>query len=127
MNFYFRFLANKANIGNNNNTNSKQIQHQKCIHQINLNNLDMPNENSSMLHNNHTTTQFQTNFDEDGEPRATYSYIKSYLVSMLQPSDNKLAMKLFGSKKGVLKEKARQQEVSHWVVHPCSNFRYVKL
>jgi hypothetical protein len=58
-----------------------------------------------------------------GEPRAAYSYIKSYFVSMLQPSDNKLAMKLFGSKKGVLKEKIRQQEVGHWIIHPCSNFR----
>lgn len=61
--------------------------------------------------------------DDLGEPRATYSYLKSYFVSMLQPSDNKLAMKLFGSKKGVLKEKLRQQEVGHWIIHPCSNFR----
>lgn len=59
-----------------------------------------------------------------GEPRAAYSYIKSYFASMLQPSDNKLAMKLFGSKKGVLKEKIRQQEVGHWIIHPCSNFRF---
>lgn len=58
------------------------------------------------------------------EPKAAaYSYLKYYFVSMLQPSDNKLAMKLFGSKKGVLKEKMRQQEVGHWIIHPCSNFR----
>ncbi|CAF0815980.1 unnamed protein product [Brachionus calyciflorus] len=62
--------------------------------------------------------------NEDTEPKATYSYLKSYFVSMLQPSDNKLAMKLFGSKKGVLKEKLRQQEVGHWIIHPCSNFRF---
>jgi len=61
--------------------------------------------------------------NSDAEPKATYSYLKSYFVSMLQPSDNKLAMKLFGSKKGVLKEKLRQQEVGHWIIHPCSNFR----
>lgn len=61
---------------------------------------------------------------EFSEPKATYSYLKSYFVSMLQPSDNKLAMKLFGSKKGVLKEKLRQQEVGHWIIHPCSNFRF---
>lgn len=67
----------------------------------------------------------QTGVEEDSnEPKATYSYLKSYFVSMLQPSDNKLAMKLFGSKKGVLKEKLRQQEVGHWIIHPCSNFRY---
>ena len=63
--------------------------------------------------------------DDINEPKATYSYLKSYFVSMLQPSDNKLAMKLFGSKKGVLKEKLRQQEVGHWIIHPCSNFRYI--
>jgi hypothetical protein len=65
----------------------------------------------------------QQNSDDLAEPKATYSYLKSYFVSMLQPSDNKLAMKLFGSKKGVLKEKLRQQEVGHWIIHPCSNFR----
>ena len=42
--------------------------------------------------------------------------------NMLEPSDNKLAMKLFGSKKGVLKEKLRQKNAGHWVIHPCSNF-----
>lgn len=65
----------------------------------------------------------QSNIEENNEPKAAYSYLKSYFVSMLQPSDNKLAMKLFGSKKGVLKEKLRQQEVGHWIIHPCSNFR----
>lgn len=63
-------------------------------------------------------------FSDSSEPKAAYSYLKSYFVSMLQPSDNKLAMKLFGSKKGVLKEKLRQQEVGHWIIHPCSNFRF---
>lgn len=61
--------------------------------------------------------------DELAEIKENHSYLKSYIVSMLQPSDNKLAMKLFGSKKGVLKEKLRQQKVSNWVIHPCSNFR----
>lgn len=69
------------------------------------------------------TMQNQLNNEDLNEPKATYSYLKSYVVSMLQPSDNKLAMKLFGSKKGVLKEKLRQQEVGHWIIHPCSNFR----
>lgn len=71
-----------------------------------------------------TTNANQSNNEDTNEPKATYSYLKSYFVSMLQPSDNKLAMKLFGSKKGVLKEKLRQQEVGHWIIHPCSNFRY---
>lgn len=71
--------------------------------------------------------QSQLNNDDLNEPKATYAYLKSYFVSMLQPSDNKLAMKLFGSKKGVLKEKLRQQEVGHWIIHPCSNFRQVNI
>jgi hypothetical protein len=53
----------------------------------------------------------------------SYSYLKSYIVNMIEPSDNKLAMKLFGSKKGVLKEKLRQKGVGQCIIHPCSNFR----
>ncbi|CAF4024329.1 unnamed protein product, partial [Rotaria sp. Silwood1] len=33
----------------------------------------------------------------------------NYFMDLLKPSDNKLAMKLFGSRKGVLKERLRQQ------------------
>lgn len=75
---------------------------------------------SEVLTNNATP---QNPEDELAEIKENHSYLKSYIVSMLQPSDNKLAMKLFGSKKGVLKEKLRQQKVSNWVIHPCSNFR----
>jgi hypothetical protein len=101
---------------------------QSFSHNINLSQnsqeADKLNEDSPMLQN-HVIPTIQISPDEDlGEPKATYSYLKSYFVSMLQPSDNKLAMKLFGSKKGVLKEKLRQQEVSRWVIHPCSNFRF---
>jgi hypothetical protein len=69
-------------------------------------------------------TQINSEIFNDEPKAAAYSYLKYYFVSMLQPSDNKLAMKLFGSKKGVLKEKLRQQEVGHWIIHPCSNFRF---
>ena len=49
-----------------------------------------------MLHNNNPIPSIQISPDDDNaEPKATYSYLKSYFVSMLQPSDNKLAMKLF--------------------------------
>ncbi len=51
------------------------------------------------------------------------STIVSYLMDLLKPSDNKLAMKLFGSRKGVLKERLRQQRSGHCIIHPCSNFR----
>ena len=74
----------------------------------------------SQAHNLHNTNE---SFNDNEPKAAAYSYLKYYFVSMLQPSDNKLAMKLFGSKKGVLKEKLRQQNVGHWIIHPCSNFR----
>lgn len=51
------------------------------------------------------------------------STIVNYFMDLLKPSDNKLAMKLFGSKKGVLKERLRQQRSGHCIIHPCSNFR----
>ena len=51
------------------------------------------------------------------------STIVNYFMDLLKPSDNKLAMKLFGSKKGVLKERIRQQRAGHCIIHPCSNFR----
>ena len=53
------------------------------------------------------------------------STVVNYLMDLLKPSDNKLAMKLFGSRKGVLKERLRQQRAGHCIIHPCSNFRFV--
>ena len=53
------------------------------------------------------------------------STVVSYFLDLLKPSDNKLAMKLFGSRKGVLKERLRQQRAGHCIIHPCSNFRFV--
>jgi hypothetical protein len=52
------------------------------------------------------------------------STIVNYLMDLLKPSDNKLAMKLFGSRKGVLKERLRQQRAGNCIIHPCSNFRF---
>ena len=50
-------------------------------------------------------------------------FLKEQFIAMFQPSDNRLAMKLFGSKKGVAKERQRQKEAGHWIIHPCSTFR----
>lgn len=51
------------------------------------------------------------------------SFLKEQIVSFFQPSDNKLAMKLFGNKNALMKEKIRHKRVGNWVIHPCSNFR----
>ncbi|ELT88667.1 hypothetical protein CAPTEDRAFT_216716 [Capitella teleta] len=50
------------------------------------------------------------------------NYLKDQIVSFFQPSDNKLAMKLFGNKNALRKEKMRQKAAGNWVIHPCSNF-----
>ncbi|CAF4184722.1 unnamed protein product, partial [Rotaria sordida] len=42
--------------------------------------------------------------------------IVSYFIDLLKPSDNKLALKLFGSRKGLLKESLRQQRAGHYVL-----------
>ena len=51
------------------------------------------------------------------------SFLREQIIAFFQPSDNKLAMKLFGNKNALMKEKRRQQAVGNWVIHPCSNFR----
>ncbi|XP_030766574.1 potassium/sodium hyperpolarization-activated cyclic nucleotide-gated channel 2-like [Sitophilus oryzae] len=57
---------------------------------------------------------------EAGKP----SFLKNQLQALFQPTDNKLAMKLFGSKKALMKERIRQKASGHWVIHPCSSFRF---
>ncbi|XP_043284245.1 potassium/sodium hyperpolarization-activated cyclic nucleotide-gated channel 3 isoform X2 [Venturia canescens] len=52
------------------------------------------------------------------------SFIRNQLQALFQPTDNKLAMKLFGSKKALMKERIRQKAAGHWVIHPCSSFRF---
>jgi len=50
-------------------------------------------------------------------------YLRDQLRAMFQVADNRLAMKLFGSRNALLKEKQRQNAVGNFVIHPCSNFR----
>lgn len=58
----------------------------------------------------------------DQKPSPT-TYLKDQILTFFQPSDNKLAMKLFGNKNALMKEKMRHKSVGNWVIHPCSNFR----
>ena len=41
-------------------------------------------------------------------------------------ADSRMALKFYGSKKGVLNEQKRQNDqcCSRWMIHPCSHFRY---
>ena len=56
------------------------------------------------------------------EPDAI-GHIRDQLRAMFQVADNRLALKLFGSRNALLKEKRRQKAVGNFVIHPCSNFR----
>lgn len=56
---------------------------------------------------------------------AKQGFLRNQLQALFQPTDNKLAMKLFGSKKALMKERIRQKAAGHWVIHPCSSFRWV--
>ncbi|KAF7257661.1 hypothetical protein EG68_05405 [Paragonimus skrjabini miyazakii] len=58
------------------------------------------------------------------EKPSTSSYLKEQFFSFFQPTGNKLAMKLFGTKRALNKEKLRQERQGKWIVHPCSNFRF---
>lgn len=60
-------------------------------------------------------------------PDAKQGFLRNQLQALFQPTDNKLAMKLFGSKKALMKERIRQKAAGHWVIHPCSSFRYVQI
>ena len=67
-----------------------------------------------------------TNDDEEYDQAAVDSkpgWVRNHLQSMFQPTDNKLAMKLFGSKKALIQERVRQKAAGHWIIHPCSSFR----
>jgi hypothetical protein len=50
-------------------------------------------------------------------------WVRNQLQNIFQPTDNKLAMKLFGSKKALVKERVRIKAAGHWIIHPCSSFR----
>ncbi|XP_071168792.1 potassium/sodium hyperpolarization-activated cyclic nucleotide-gated channel 2-like isoform X4 [Mytilus edulis] len=66
-------------------------------------------------------SQENMNYEQKSSPT---SFLKEQIVSFFQPSDNKLAMKLFGNKNALMKEKMRHKRVGNWVIHPCSNFRF---
>ncbi|KAF5405614.1 Ion transport protein [Paragonimus heterotremus] len=49
--------------------------------------------------------------------------MKEQFIAFFQPSNNRLALKLFGNKVALACERRRQREQGKWVIHPCSNFR----
>ncbi|XP_022258753.1 potassium/sodium hyperpolarization-activated cyclic nucleotide-gated channel 2-like, partial [Limulus polyphemus] len=72
------------------------------------------------------TSLYGTPIEELGPAlvEAKASFMRNQLEALFHPSDNKLAMKLFGNKKALMKERIRQRDAGHWVIHPCSKFRF---
>lgn len=53
------------------------------------------------------------------------SFIEIHFLSMFQPTENRIAMKLFGSKKALQDEQNRQRAAGLLIIHPLSKFRYI--
>jgi len=62
-------------------------------------------------------------FSQPASCYASTGFLKEQIGALLQPSDNRLATKLFGNSRALTKEKLRQRATGRWIVHPCSNFR----
>ncbi|XP_072038244.1 potassium/sodium hyperpolarization-activated cyclic nucleotide-gated channel 3-like [Amphiura filiformis] len=52
------------------------------------------------------------------------SFVRRRIWTMLSPTDSRLSMKLFGSRKGIQKEKRRLKAAGNLIIHPCSKFRF---
>ncbi|XP_033110685.1 potassium/sodium hyperpolarization-activated cyclic nucleotide-gated channel 1-like [Anneissia japonica] len=61
--------------------------------------------------------------DEPNDNKVKLNFLQKSIWTMLQPTDNRLSMKLFGSKKGIILEKKRLQAVGSLIIHPCSTLR----
>lgn len=64
--------------------------------------------------------------DSDHEPDTYTSWSRLFKKFFHGSPDNRLVFKLFGSRKGVLRErlKPRKDHGSKWMIHPLSRFRY---
>ncbi|VDO23046.1 unnamed protein product [Schistosoma margrebowiei] len=60
---------------------------------------------------------------QDDKPIGNSFHLKEQFFAFFQPTGNKLAMKLFGTKLALDRERLRQEQQGDWIIHPCSNFR----
>ena len=60
---------------------------------------------------------------DDTSKQRSKDYWKEQFLTFFQPSDNKLAKKLFGTKVAINKERSRQRKQGKWIIHPASSFR----
>lgn len=55
--------------------------------------------------------------------RASITNRQRIIRSLFHVWDNRLSLKMFGSKRKIREEQERQEKCSAWVIHPCSKFR----
>lgn len=89
--------------------------------------LDSQRKSDNSLDTDNGFTEVDMDDDQisDHEPDGSWTVAGVFRKVFHASPDNKLAIKLFGSKKGVLLEKKRQDRgCRKWMVHPYSHFRY---
>jgi len=64
--------------------------------------------------------------DVEGPRKGCTMAIREKLLSLIQASDNKLSMNLFGNSNALVKERLRHRAANSWIIHPCSDFRSVR-
>ena len=81
-----------------------------------------------------THTQSWPHLDPKASMRSTFtgrsgvSWVErkpTFFKGLFHVHDNKIALKLFGSKNGIYKEDERLKQCGYCVIHPCSKFRSV--
>ncbi|VDP60976.1 unnamed protein product [Schistosoma curassoni] len=88
-----------------------EFKHDKSLHKGHLSlNDSMDHETDSLL-------------SQDDKPSGSSFHLKEQFFAFFQPTGNKLAMKLFGTKLALDRERLRQEQQGDWIIHPCSNFR----
>lgn len=65
----------------------------------------------------HSTMSRRSNWSMMGD------YRMNFVRRLFHVSDNRLAMKLFGDRRGIRQEEERLKNCSHLLIHPCSKFR----
>ena len=54
-----------------------------------------------------------------------WDWFRNFALTAIHPTNNKFAMKVFGSRKALQKERVRCME-NPWIIHPYSLFRFEK-
>ncbi|KAK4472686.1 hypothetical protein MN116_002697 [Schistosoma mekongi] len=123
---------------NNNNNNEKNLRTRSVILQTDYDFLNeikrektlrkghlLLNDNEKRIKSElseSTDHETESLLSQDDKPSGSF-HLKEQFFAFFQPTGNKLAMKLFGTKLALDRERLRQEQQGDWIIHPCSNFR----